>query len=278
MSVRNVCIEKDLIFDEREPVLLKADIYYSKPQEKLFPALINVHGGGFVEGDKKYRRGYALTMAREGFLVMNINYGLCPEHKLPFILDNVISAFNFLIENSERYNIDRNRILISGDSSGAFISAVAAGVINNGEFRKKLNIDRKPLGRIRGALLYCGMYDLKTVCLNTGAFKDSIDYADIVMGKKYEELEQDGTLNLIEPDNYINSSYPPVFITYATKDMFCHDTSGGMLEALVMKKIKHEVFVAENYTDIHCYHLRPMIRNARKCNKISHHFIKSILK
>ena len=50
--------------------------------EKL-PILVNIHGGGFVMGDKDYRESLCEFYAHNGFFVFDINYRMPPEVVFP---------------------------------------------------------------------------------------------------------------------------------------------------------------------------------------------------
>jgi len=272
---KNITIEKDIVYDESNPKVLTADLYYCKSDNK-YPVLINIHGGGFVEGDKKFRRGFSCKMAREGFFVININYGLCPEYKFPYFIENTISALNWAYDNSVKYNLDTDRFVLSGDSSGSFIAAVTAGAVSNEDFLRKIS-HFSVKGKIKAVLLYCGLYDFDTVCNSSDFVTKNIDYADIITGMTRKELEEKGFFDLISPEVYMTPDYPVTFLTYSKYDLLCKDTSKVMVDTLIKKGVNHKVFEGNNIEDIHCFHLRPIIKNARKCMKETNEFLKEIM-
>lgn len=273
VSSKNVCIERDIVYDTTNPNILRADLYYTKLfKESKYPIFINVHGGGFVGGDKKYRRGFSLTMAREGYFVMNINYGLCPSYKFPYFIQNVISAINWSIDNSDKYNLDTNKIILCGDSSGSFIAAVTAAAIYNPAFCEEIKVNY-PNIKLRALMLYCGIYDFLSVCDNNDYIKKNINYPEIITGMNREKLVDLGFYDIIKPSNYVNENYPPTFITYSTKDILCNGTSDTLIDSLIEHKVPHKIFKATNVSDIHCFHLRPIIKNAKLCLKESNSFI-----
>ncbi len=90
------------------------------------PALIYVHGGGWVIGDldshdKVCRDIAALTPCR----AVAVDYRLAPEHPFPAGLDDVLAALAWIAENAPALGIDAERLAIGGDSAGGSMSAAA---------------------------------------------------------------------------------------------------------------------------------------------------------
>ena len=54
----------------------------------------------------------AVTFARRGYLVLNINYRLGPVHTYPRPLKDAMSAFEWVLDNGARYGADTDRIAL----------------------------------------------------------------------------------------------------------------------------------------------------------------------
>ena len=59
-TVNSISVEKDVVYDDALPDVCTLDIYCPplKGREK-YPVLVDVHGGGWITGDKHWRRGLA---------------------------------------------------------------------------------------------------------------------------------------------------------------------------------------------------------------------------
>ena len=90
------------------------------------PAIVVVHGGGWLSGDKWTLAGYSRSLAKNGFVVVTINYRLAPSHKFPAQVDDVRQALVWTKENAGRLCIDLNRLGMFGYSAGGHLSALAA--------------------------------------------------------------------------------------------------------------------------------------------------------
>ncbi|MGI9473276.1 MAG: alpha/beta hydrolase fold domain-containing protein, partial [Rubripirellula sp.] len=85
------------------------------------PAIVMVHGGGWVSGDKRTALfiGQAIEFAKRGYVCVSVNYRLDGE-KLPCIQD-VKCAVRWLRAHADQYGVDPNRIGAYGNSAGAHL-------------------------------------------------------------------------------------------------------------------------------------------------------------
>ena len=103
----------------------QTDTYVFQPEGPIQRhALLWFHGGGFVMGTGDDILGKRLA-ADTGCTVVSVDYRLAPEHPFPACIDDGVSAFRWLSENSSMLGIDADKIGIGGASAGA---GVAAGV------------------------------------------------------------------------------------------------------------------------------------------------------
>ncbi|WP_417512364.1 alpha/beta hydrolase [Microbacterium sp.] len=90
------------------------------------PALLWMHGGGFVTGRPEHAGPFAVGLALElSIAVFVIHYRLAPEHPFPAGLDDSYAGYRSLVETAEQFNIDSSGIVVGGQSAGA---ALAAGL------------------------------------------------------------------------------------------------------------------------------------------------------
>ncbi|CAM6006254.1 unnamed protein product [Sphagnum balticum] len=90
---------------------------------KLFdksPAIIYMHGGGFVVGCSEdtdfITRKLCLS---NNMIVISVNYGLSPETIFPGALTDCEEVLKSVVRDSEKLSLDPEQIYIAGDSAGA---------------------------------------------------------------------------------------------------------------------------------------------------------------
>jgi poly(3-hydroxybutyrate) depolymerase len=150
-----IVIENNVIYGSApqyftgQSIELFMDVYYPDPlldEVSLRPFILNIHGGGFIGGDKSELAYESIEFARRGFVVANINY------RVGWNCDNVI-CFNCYQENLQKaiycavqdaraamrfaksqeaaWKIDPNNVFISGESAGSITALLSTFLDQN---------------------------------------------------------------------------------------------------------------------------------------------------
>ncbi len=91
----------------------------AKPDEQL-PALVYMHGGGWVIGDVDTHDVLCRQFANGArCAVYSVDYRLAPEHPFPAAVDDCIAALKFVAGRHKR-------VAVGGDSAGGNLATVAA--------------------------------------------------------------------------------------------------------------------------------------------------------
>ena len=113
--------------EERKLAGRPVRIYRPRGERRPGPALLFIHGGGFVVGGlDSHDTPCRELAARAECTVISLDYRLAPEHRFPAAADDSLAAFRALVEEADTLGIDRERIAIGGDSAGGNLSAVLA--------------------------------------------------------------------------------------------------------------------------------------------------------
>jgi arylformamidase len=86
------------------------------------PLLVYIHGGGWIGGDKKQNQDRILPYLEKGISYAAINYRLTGEAPLPAPVRDAARAIQFIRSKADEWQIDTNRIALTGGSAGACTS------------------------------------------------------------------------------------------------------------------------------------------------------------
>jgi len=91
------------------------------------PAIVYLHGGGWVTGDLDTHDGTCRLLANvTGCVVVAVDYRLAPEHPFPAAVDDALAAYLWVHEHAAELSIEPGRVGVMGDSAGGNLSAVLA--------------------------------------------------------------------------------------------------------------------------------------------------------
>lgn len=88
------------------------------------PAVLWIHGGGFIMGSPAQEDAMATTLVRElGAIVVAPSYRLAPEHPFPAAMDDLYATLVWLHANAEALGVRADRIAVAGVSAGGGLAA-----------------------------------------------------------------------------------------------------------------------------------------------------------
>ncbi len=276
---KTVCVKKDIIYDNNKPDVCKFDFYYSSDKtNKEQPAIFEIHGGGFVAGDKKRRRGLCNWFIRNtNAVVINVNYSLAPSYKFPSAIYDLINALNFIVDKAKEFNIDKNKIIVTGDSAGAYYASILCAINNSEQYRSLLKCS--PINtKILGCVLNCGLYDLQKVLSNKLIFNISSHLIKDLLATTIQQLPSHEFYQCLSPIPFMNSDFPSTFITYSKKDIFCKGQGELLIDKLQKLNINYKTYSTTNFKDNHAFPLTWNSKNAKENNKLMLEFINDLFK
>ena len=215
-----VAIERDVTYlapDRKE----KLDLYQpdKRDPKALSPAVVIIHGGGWVGGDKAANREFitGTTLAKAGYVCVSIEYWKGSKDRWPTNLQNCKNAVRWLRVNAGRLHIDPERIGVIGGSAGGHLALMVAYTAGRSE------LDPKPL--------YPGISDRVTACVDMygianlatrqgtdpngtpdGEVSDSTQLFPETLTAAPEKWKQ------ASPVSYVQRDCPPTLILHGTHD------------------------------------------------------------
>ena len=176
------------------------------------PLIIYFHGGGFVMGDLESHDLVCRHLCKEtDATIIAVDYKLAPENKFPASITDAKDAIAEIINDADNLQIDKEKVILCGDSAGGALAAV--GTIMSRD---------KTIPKIHGQILVYPWVDL-TMCRKSM----DIDIEGMILNKhtikyfadhylnSYEEQVDWRASPILTPDL---SNLPPTYIFGAGLD------------------------------------------------------------
>lgn len=259
------------------------DFYYNERQGeeggKKRPVLIYIHGGGWVSGIRRLRRYYCYEYADRGFFVMNTGYDLAPQKAFPHQLRQLFKAFDFLCENAEKYNLDTERVVLAGESAGAYYISYLSCIMNSDYLQNKLGIEFKNREKfnVRSVLLLNGAYDIRNLAvLKTVNIKTFIRSYTGLDPKEVLEKKDTEEVALLSPIDFIDSSFPPAMVVQGASDVYGSE-SRNIIKIFSERGVDFDTVTAEGIAGVHGFCLAVKLKEGKKCFEAAYSFAQNRL-
>lgn len=121
------------------------------------PALVQVHGGGWVIGFKAHQGQLLMhRLAARGWVCFNIDYRLSPLATYPDPLVDVKRAIAWIREHADDYDVDPRFVAITGGSAGGHLAALSALTANDPDYQPGFESADTS---VQAAVPFYGVYD-----------------------------------------------------------------------------------------------------------------------
>lgn len=121
-------VTRNVVFAKAGGQKLRLDIYHPPADTRRpAPAVIHIHGGGWVVGDKREQGVPLMTVLSDrGFVGFNVNYRLSPGATWPEHLIDIKRAIAWVREHAEEYGVDPSYVAVAGGSAGGHLTAMVS--------------------------------------------------------------------------------------------------------------------------------------------------------
>jgi acetyl esterase len=187
-----------------------------KPGE-LRPAIVWVHGGGWVSGRKEDLGPYLQVLAGQGFTTLSLDYTVAPDAHYPQQLHELNAALGFIDKQAAQLGVDRDRLVLAGDSAGAHLVAQLAAMHARADYAQQVGIvPALQRAQLRGVLLFCGPFDFSLVRLDGlfGPFLRTVVWS--FFGERdAERLPAFAQASVLR---HVDAAFPPAFVSAGNTD------------------------------------------------------------
>lgn len=182
------------------------------------PAVVWIHGGAWISGNKTDVEPYLRILAAKGYTTISLDYPIAPETTYPAAVEDLNKALGYITEHAAELRVDPNRIVLAGDSAGAQLASQLTTLTVNPAYANLLGIkpalDKKQLA---ATILHCGVYDLQAMADLNGiaAWGFKISLWGYTGTKDWSDTYAGSTMSTVE---FVTGDFPPTFISGGNGD------------------------------------------------------------
>jgi acetyl esterase/lipase len=224
------------------------------------PALLQIHGGGWVIGDKR-EQGLPLLnhMAAQGWVGFNANYRLSPGATFPDHLVDLKRALVWIKEHADEYGIDPDFVCVTGGSAGGHLTALMGLTVGDPRFQPGFE---EADTSVAAAVPFYGIYDFTP----QGAFgSDPAIYEKLLepIVMKAFVAEEPEAYELASPIHHLHADAPPFLAVHGDRDTLAPVDDARTFVQRLREVSDQPVLYAEMQGAQHAFEVFPSLRTAR---------------
>lgn len=236
----SIVYSENITYKKTKTSKLKLDVYKPKAKTKkeTYPAVLLIHGGGWLVGSKENQRIMGQHLALNGYVGIPVSYRLGFEAPYPAAVNDLKDAIIWIKRHAKKHQINPDKIAVLGTSAGAQL-ATLVGVTPNAPLysnHSRISNEVQAIVNVDGIVSFIhheaaaeskpGKHSMAGIWLN---------------GEKEENFN---LWKEASPLEYVNSQTPPTLFINSSHPRF-HAGRGDMLSILNQYNIYNETYTIE---------------------------------
>jgi acetyl esterase/lipase len=197
------------------------DLYLPKKRngDKPLPVVALIHGGGWVNGDRKGYAAAAIQLARTGdYAAVSVGYRLTKEARWPEQIYDCKAAIRWIRGHAKEFNLDPDRIAVWGSSAGGHLSSLLGTSGDVKELEGGIGPFKSESSRVSCVVNLCGPEDFTKALMFDKDGKPIVKDDAVIglLGGTYEEKPKEAVA--ASPLTYVTKDDPPFVTFHGTAD------------------------------------------------------------
>ena len=242
----------NLDFLSSKPSIFNPFSYFEKPAIKPEHLIIYIHGGGFIgmntHSHEVYLRNWCNNL---NIPIIGLNYGLSPQHKYPYGLNDCYQGYRWIINHCENVlGFNPKKIILGGDSSGGSLTlSLLYLIIAKNEFENE---------KIRIPDLVIPLYPCCNISINNIGTSMLLSLKDFLLNDKFLLFvneayrdnypnDDDPFLNLVKVKDCILKKLPKIRIQFGSCDPLRDDIVRLLAKIAKFKELDVKAYEFREY-------------------------------
>jgi acetyl esterase/lipase len=256
---RGVKVIRNVTYREIAGKRLQLDVAMPEKPGTNRPAIMQIHGGAWIIGDKR-EQGWPLIghLAANGWVCFNINYRLSPSATWPDHLADLKYGLKWIREHAEEYGVDPGFVAVTGGSAGGHLTAMMALTANDPEYQPGFE---EADTTTQAAVPVYGVYDF-TNRLGTMLDRFRSQMLEPIIMKAFFDKEPE-KFRRASPLDRIHPDAPPFLIVHGNRDTLAPVQDARLFAEKLREVSRAPVMYAELRGAQHAFDIFASPRTAR---------------
>ncbi len=230
-------IYPDIVYGTANNNPLKLDVWQRKDANGAAPTVVYIHGGGWVFGDRTGATLMFLPYLEMGWNVVNVEYRMASTSLAPAAVEDCRCALRWAIRNAKQYNIDVDRIVLTGHSAGGHLSLIT-GMLPEGTGLDNPCIGDEKL-KVAAIINWYGISDVADLLQGPNVK----NYALMWTGSQPDAMS---IAKRVSPLTYVRAGLPPILTVHGDQDpVVPYEQSVRLHKALTAAGVPNELVTIE---------------------------------
>lgn len=144
LSAQDFTRTEDVIYGRKFGLALTMDVFAPKDKEKANGrGVIFCVSGGWFSSKEAVNPAFARPFLDRGYTVFAVVHGSQPKFTIPEILEDMHRAVRFVRANAKKYNVDPDKLGITGGSAGGHLSLMQGTAPREGNAKATDPVERQ---------------------------------------------------------------------------------------------------------------------------------------
>ena len=215
--------KKEVVYTEIGDRKLYMDVFHPNDTTAR-PAMVLIHGGGWISGDKSLMTPLAEHMASNGYACFALEYRLSGEARYPASIIDVQNAIKYIRTNADKFHVDTTKVAILGCSSGGQMAALIGTTITGSRAGQEAGVQ--------------AIIDLDGILAFKHPESEEGNLAALWLGGTYEENPENW--KQASALTHVDENTPPMLFVNSGRNRF-HAGRDDMIEILKKNNTYYEV-------------------------------------
>lgn len=136
---------------------------YGTTSEEVMPVVIEVHGGGFIGGNRENNAAHCIFFAERNYKVVATDYPRIPrDGNFIDAIQDLFVSYQWVADHADDYGFDMSNVILSGDSAGGYYVLLTCAIWNSPELQEYFGVT-VPDFQFNGFVTTCPLADIRSM-------------------------------------------------------------------------------------------------------------------